>query len=162
MGEQHMPDRPALLFVCTGNICRSPMAEGAFRAAASRIGLEADADSAGLGGWHVGDPPDSRARAVARRGGVDIDGLRARQVGAADFGRFDLILALDRGHLRALERMRPAGARAALSLLLDHAPGREGGEVADPYYGDLADFEQVWAEVTEAARHLAAAFSRPR
>jgi protein-tyrosine phosphatase len=157
-----MSARPALLFVCTGNICRSPMAEGAFRAAAARIGLEADADSAGLGGWHVGDPPDRRARAVARRGGVDIDGLRARQVTAEDFRRFDRIIALDGGHLRGLERMRPSGAGAALSLLLDHVPGREGGEVADPYYGDIADFEQVWAEVTEATERLAADLAATR
>ncbi len=154
-----MTETPAILFVCTGNICRSPMAEGAFREAASRLGVEAAADSAGLGAWHVGEPPDRRARAVARAGGVDIDGLRGRQVEAADFHRFDMIVALDHGHLCGLERLRPAGARASLSLLLDHVPGREGREVADPYYGEIADFEAVWADVRAAAEGLVAALA---
>jgi protein-tyrosine phosphatase len=151
-----MEDTPSVLFICTGNICRSPMAEGAFRAAAARAGLDATADSAGLGGWHVGDPPDRRARSVARAGGVDIDNLRARQLATSDFDRFDMILACDAGHLDFLTRRRPEGARAAVSLLLDHAPGRAGEEVADPYYGDIADFERAWADVTEATDALVA------
>src|SRR3954470_3499858 len=116
----------SILFVCLGNICRSPLAEGAFRAEADRLGLDAEVDSAGTGGWHRGEPPDRRAIAVARRGGVDISVQRARQVTRADFDRFDHIVALDAENLADLERLRPAGSRASLSLLLDHVPGREG------------------------------------
>lgn len=149
-----MNERKAVLFVCLGNICRSPLAEAALRHEAARAGLELEVDSAGTAGWHVGRPPDPRARAVARRHGVDIDGLRARQVGAADFRRFDHVVALDRDNLAALAALRPADARARLSLLLDHVPGREGEAVADPYYGSDDGFEVTWREVTEGARGL--------
>jgi protein-tyrosine phosphatase len=145
----------SILFVCLGNICRSPLAEGAFRAEAERRGLEIEADSAGTGGWHAGEPPDRRAIAAARRGGVDISGLRARKVVRADFDRFDHIVALDAENLADLEALRPAGSRARLSLLLDHVPGREGQAVADPYYGVDSHFDATWRDVTEAARSLA-------
>jgi protein-tyrosine phosphatase len=144
-----------VLFVCLGNICRSPLAEAAFRAEAARIGLDAEADSAGTGDWHVGNPPDRRAQAAARRNGVDISGLRARQVDPADFDRFDHVIALDGQILRDLERLRPPGARAVLSLLLDHVPGREGQAVADPYYGDNAGFDVTWADAMAGAKGLA-------
>lgn len=144
-----------VLFVCLGNICRSPLAEAAFRAEAERIGLDAEADSAGTGDWHVGNPPDRRAQAAALRNGVDISGLRARQVCAEDFRRFDHIVALDESNLRNLKTLRPTGARAALSLLLDHVPGRGGQAVADPYYGDDAGFDVTWTDVTAGARGLA-------
>src|SRR3954468_21444683 len=108
----------SILFVCLGNICRSPLAEGAFRAEAARLGLDVEADSAGTGSWHRGEPPDSRAIAAAKRGRVDISGQRARQVAIADFDRFDRILALDAENLADLEAMRPAGSRAQVSLLL--------------------------------------------
>jgi protein-tyrosine phosphatase len=145
----------SILFVCLGNICRSPLAEAAFRAEAERLGLDARVDSAGTGDWHVGRPPDPRARAAAARGGVDISHLRARQVAPGDFTRFDHIVALDLDNYRDLERMKPAGSRASLSLLLDHVPGREGTAVADPYYGDDCDFDTTWSDVTQAARALA-------
>ena len=145
----------SFLFVCLGNICRSPLAEGAFRAEAARRGLDVEVDSAGTGGWHRGEPPDRRAIAAARRGGVDISGQRARKVTPADFDRFDLILALDAENLADLEQIRPAGSRARLSLLLDHVPGREGEAVGDPYYGDESHFDATWRDVTEAARALA-------
>ena len=145
----------SILFVCLGNICRSPLAEGAFRAEAARLGLEVEADSAGTGGWHAGEPPDPRAIAAAHRGGVDISGLRARKVSRADFDRFDLIVALDEENLADLEAMLPAGSRARLSLLLDHVPGREGQAVDDPYYGGERHFDATWRDVTEAARALA-------
>ena len=90
-----MTDTPALLFVCLGNICRSPLAEAAFRKAAAEAGLAAEADSAGTGDWHVGEPPDRRAQATARRHGIDISGYRGRQVSARDFHRFTHILALE-------------------------------------------------------------------
>ncbi len=149
-----------VLFVCLGNICRSPLAEAAFRAEAERIGLDAEADSAGTGDWHAGQPPDRRAIAAARRNDVDISHLRARQVTRGDFERFDHIVALDDENLDDLRRMQPAGSRARLSLLLDHAPGREGQAVADPYYGDDSHFDLTWSEVTEAARSLAEALKR--
>jgi protein-tyrosine phosphatase len=150
----------AVLFVCMGNICRSPLAEAAFRAEAGRRGLDVTIDSAGTGGWHAGEPPDHRARAVAARNGVDISGLRARQVIREDFDRFDHIVALDGDNLAHLERMRPAGARASLSLLLDHVEGRQGEPVVDPYYGGDAHFDVTWADVTEAARALAGRLER--
>jgi len=145
----------AVLFVCLGNICRSPLAEAAFRAEAARIGLDVEVDSAGIGDWHTGEPPDPRARAVARRHGIDIRGYRARQVTPRDFRRFTHIVALDRENLAALRAMRPADATARLSLLLDHLEGRKGEAVADPYYGGDADFELTWADVTEGASALA-------
>ena len=146
----------SVLFVCLGNICRSPLAEAAFAREAERIGLDAEADSAGTGGWHVGRPPDARAIAVAARNGVDISHLRARQVRPADFVRFDHVVALDGANLRDLERLRAADTRAELSLLLDHVPGREGEAVADPYYGEADHFDVTWRDVTEGARALAA------
>lgn len=145
----------AILFVCLGNICRSPLAEAAFRGEAERRGLDIAIDSAGTGRWHVGEPPDPRAQAVAARHGVDISDLRARRVALDDFERFDHIVALDRDNLKALEAMRPDGARARLSLLLDHVRGREGEAVADPYYGGEAHFEATWRDVSLGSRALA-------
>jgi protein-tyrosine phosphatase len=144
-----------VLFVCLGNICRSPLAEAAFRAEAERVGLDAEVDSAGTGGWHRGEPPDRRAIAAARRNGVDISHLRARQVRPEDFEAFDLIVALDRDNLADLKAFQQAGSRARLSLLLDHVPGREGEAVADPYYGDDSHFDITWRDVAAAARTLA-------
>lgn len=152
--------RPAVLFVCTGNICRSPLAEGTFRAAAERLGLEVKVDSAGTGRWHVGEPPDRRAIEVARRNGIDISQQRARVLVPEDYERFTDILALDRSHLRDILARRPAGGLARISLLLDHVPGREGQSVADPYYGDIGDFETTFADVSAAAGVLAARIAR--
>lgn len=146
---------PSVLFVCLGNICRSPLAEAAMRAEAGRLRLDVHIDSAGTGGWHAGDPPDPRARAVARKHGIDIAHYQARQVTRADFRRFTHIVALDADNLRDLRRLAPSDATAQLSLLLDHAPGREGQAVADPYYGDEAGFDVTWADVTLAAAGLA-------
>ena len=145
----------SVLFVCLGNICRSPLAEAAFRAEAERIGLDVEVDSAGTGDWHVGHPPDRRAQAAAQRGGADISHLRARRVVREDFDRFDHVVALDLDNLAVLRAMKPDGARAHLSLLLDHVPGREGQAVADPYYGEDRHFDLTWREVTEAAAALA-------
>ncbi|MEP9361287.1 low molecular weight protein-tyrosine-phosphatase [Sphingomonas sp. KR3-1] len=147
---------PAVLFVCLGNICRSPLAEGALRAAAAREGVDVVVDSAGTGNWHAGDPPDPRARAAARRHGADISGLRARQVRPEDFRRFDYVLALDRQNLADLGAIAPADATAQVGLLMDLVPGREGSSVADPYYGEDSDFDMTWDDVSAAAEALVA------
>ena len=152
----------ALLFVCLGNICRSPLAEAAFRLEAERLGLDVEIDSAGTGDWHVGEAPDPRARSAARRAGVEIGHLRARQVSSEDFRRFDHIVAMDGHNLAHLERLRPPGAGAKLSLLLDHVPGREGQPVADPYYGGDEHFDATWADVVAGARALAAKLADAR
>ncbi|RJY10379.1 low molecular weight protein-tyrosine-phosphatase [Aurantiacibacter aquimixticola] len=148
--------KPSVLFVCLGNICRSPMAEGAMRVAAERAGLTIEIDSAGTGGWHVGNPPDPRAIATARAEGVDISDLRARQVSADDFTRFTRIFALDAQNLADLHRIAPGDATAELGLLLDIVPGREGEAVADPYYGADDGFEVTWRDVRAAADALIA------
>ena len=155
-----MPEKPAILFVCLGNICRSPLAEAAFRAEAARLGLDCMIESAGIGDWHAGHPPDRRAQAVAKAHGIDIGHYRARQATQADFRRFTHIVALDRHNLAALEALRPPDATATLTLLLDHVAGREGQPVADPYGGTAADFERTWAEVTLGARALARRVAR--
>jgi protein-tyrosine phosphatase len=140
-----MPPDLSVLFVCTGNICRSPSAEGVLRARlrAESLADRVATDSAGTHGYHVGDPPDARSVAAARRRGIDISDLRARKLAPADFARFDLILAMDRSHLAALQRLAPAGARAGLALFLDHAAGPAGRDVPDPYYGHGDHFEDV-------------------
>jgi protein-tyrosine phosphatase len=157
-----MPDTPAILFVCLGNICRSPLAEAAFRAAADEAGLMAEIDSAGTGAWHIGEPPDQRAQATARRHGVDISGYRGRQVTPRDFSRFTHIVALDHSNLRNLEALRPKDATAKISLLLDHVPERKGQEVNDPYFGDVSGFEQTWEDVIAGARGLIATLQSER
>ena len=151
---------PGVLFVCLGNICRSPLAEGALRAEAARLGLEVVVDSAGTGDWHAGEPPDERAQRTALRNGVDISGLRARQVRGEDFHRFTHLIALDHDNLANLRRLAPSDATARLSLLLDHVPGREGQAVADPWFGDEAGFDATWADVSAGARALVLGFSR--
>jgi protein-tyrosine phosphatase len=147
--------KSSVLFVCLGNICRSPLAEAAFRREAERLGLDVEIDSAGTGDWHIGYPPDPRAAAVAARNGIDISNLKARQVTAEDFHRFDHIVALDSNNLRDLERLRPEGGKARLSLLLDHVEGRRGQAVADPYYGEDSHFDLAWDDVSAGARGLA-------
>ena len=153
--------RPAILFLCLGNICRSPLAEAAARAAFAEAGLAATLDSAGTGDWHVGHPPDARAQAEARRRGIDISGLRARQLSPGDFTRFDLILAADESNLRDARAIRPAGATAELRLMLDLLPGRGGEGVTDPYYGEDDGFATTWDDVDAVAAALVAEFSPP-
>ena len=145
---------PAILFLCLGNICRSPLAEGAARAAFAEAGIAATLDSAGTGDWHVGDPPDARAQAEARRRGADISGLRARQLRRSDFHDFDLILAADEANLRDALALRPADATADLKLMLDVIAGREGEGVADPYYGADEGFAATWEDVAAVAAAL--------
>ncbi|KTE78324.1 low molecular weight protein-tyrosine-phosphatase [Sphingopyxis sp. A083] len=150
-------DAPAILFLCLGNICRSPLAEGAARAAFADAGIAVRLDSAGTGDWHVGHPPDARAQAEARRHDVDIGDLRARQLVRGDFHRFDLILAADADNLRTARALAPADATARLMLMLDLVPGRAGESVTDPYYGADDGFAETWADVSAVAAALVAA-----
>lgn len=152
--------QPSVLFVCLGNICRSPLAEAALRSQAVASGVAISIDSAGTGDWHVGRPPDPRAIAVAHAYGHDISGYRARQVTPQDFDRFGQIYALDPQNLKDLRRIAPSRHMAGVQLLMDLVPGRKGTAVLDPYYGDELDFEQAWADVSEAARHIVARFLR--
>ncbi len=145
---------PAILFLCLGNICRSPLAEGAARAAFAAAGIAATLDSAGTGDWHVGHPPDRRAAAEARRRGSDISDLRARQLTADDFYRFDLILAADATNLRDARALAPADATARVRLMLDLVAGRQGESVTDPYYGADDGFAATWADVSAVAAAL--------
>ena len=149
-----------VLFVCLGNICRSPLAEAAFRREAEAAGLAVEIDSAGTGHWHVGKPPDRRAQAVALDGGVDISGLRARQLVQSDYRDFTHIFAMDHENLAEIEAAAPDGASAKIALLLSQIPGREGDAVVDPYYGGEEGFAQVWADVAEAARIIARDLAR--
>lgn len=149
-----------MLFVCLGNICRSPLAEAAFRAEAVKAGLAVTIDSAGTGNWHVGNPPDPRAQAVALENGIDISKYRARQVTEGDFIHFGQIFALDSQNLQDLKRMAPRRPLAKVGLLMDLVPGRAGTAVIDPYYGDQQDFQEAWDDVSEAARRLVARMLR--
>ncbi len=134
-----------VLFVCLGNICRSPSAEGIFRACVEREGLsdQIAIDSAGTGNWHVGNPPDSRAQAAAKRRGIDISGLRGRVAQATDFHHFDYVLAMDHENLSDLARICPPGKEDRLALFLDFAPALGHRHVPDPYYGGHQGFEHM-------------------
>jgi protein-tyrosine phosphatase len=147
-----------LLVICLGNICRSPMAEGALRArlASSPLADRVQVDSAGTGGWHAGEPPDRRAIACARGHGVDIGGQRARQLAAVDFERFDWILCADRANLRDVLRLAPAARRDRVALLLEWAGISKDSDVPDPYTGGPEDFQQVWRLVDSAAQAVVA------
>lgn len=141
-----------VLFVCLGNICRSPTAEGVF--ARLVVGRDFEVDSAGTGAWHVGEPPDARAQRAALAQGVDLSGQRARQVVAGDFERFDHIIAMDTANLGALRRMRPVGSKARVARLLEFDPKARSLNVPDPYYED--GFDRVFQMVERACRGLAA------
>jgi protein-tyrosine phosphatase len=136
----------SFLFVCTGNICRSPTAEALFRHKIGEfiVDYEGVADSAGLQGYHIGDPPDGRSIRTAARKGIDMADLRARKVQIDDFRQFDHIIAMDRGHFKGLKSMAPADGTAQVTLLLDHHPDYQGRDVPDPYYGTAQDFEETY------------------
>lgn len=151
---------PSVLFVCLGNICRSPLAEAAFRDASLRAGLAVKIDSAGTGDWHVGHPPDRRARAEAARHGIDISAYVARQVNASDFARFTHICALDASNLADLQAMAPSDAPARLALMLDYVPGYAGMSVPDPYHGGPQDFAECWRLVSLGAEALVRTLER--
>ena len=150
-----------VLFVCLGNICRSPTAEAVVREFARRhaAALALEVDSAGTHGYHVGDPPDERAIEAARRRGIDMSGLRARVVDAEDFERFDLVLAMDEAVYGRLARIAPREMASRLRLFLDYAPQLGRRDVPDPYYGGATGFEEVLDLIEEGARGLLAELS---
>lgn len=145
----------SVLFVCLGNICRSPLAEGVFLHLVRDEGLSErfEVDSAGTGSWHIGERPDPRSVAVAASHGVVLPGC-ARQVRPDDFDRFDVIVAMDRENLRNLERMSPNGTRARLHLLREFDPEGGGDEVPDPYFGGDHGFENVYRMVHRSCARL--------
>ncbi len=152
--------KSSVLFVCLGNICRSPMAEGAFRAMAQERGLSILVDSAGTASYHVGDQPDPRAIEVARANGIDIADQSARQIERDDFYRFRHIIALDRANLETLRSRAPRDGTASLAMLLDAVEGRRGEPVADPYYGDAVAFEAAWRVINIGVKAWAERLAR--
>lgn len=151
---------PAILFVCMGNICRSPMAEGVFRHLALEAGIkEANdggitCDSAGTAGYHVGDPPDPRSVRTAAQYGIDLSAQRARKLQQQDFEVFDHVLAMDEDNLSGMMRLCPSDLRPRLGLFMDYAPGLGLSEVPDPYYGGQDGFEYCYELVREAGEGL--------
>lgn len=145
-----------ILFVCMGNICRSPSAEGVFRHVLARRAphLQIDVDSAGTHDYHVGEAPDARALSAARRRGIDISSLRARRVAKEDFERFDLILAMDEENLLELQRRTQAVYHERIRLMMEYAPNTGRRAVPDPYYGGEQGFEDVLDLLEEAADGL--------
>lgn len=146
----------AICFVCLGNICRSPTAEGVMRHQVAAAGLDGaiEIDSAGTGDWHVGEAPDARAQQAARARGYDLSALRARQIGDADFERFDLVLAMDGANLAALRKRCPPQYRGKVRLLMEFAGDGSAGDIADPYFGGARGFEQELDQCEAACRGL--------
>jgi protein-tyrosine phosphatase len=147
-----------ILFVCLGNICRSPMAEGVFRRVAEEQGVLHlfEIDSAGLGHWHVGQAPDPRAQDAAHNRGIDISGQSARQVEHSDFANFDLILAMDGQNYQELVQLAPRDARHKVRLFLDFAPEEAATDVPDPFFGAAAGFDHALDLIDRASRGLLA------
>lgn len=150
-----------ILFVCTGNICRSPTADGIARHLAAEMGLahRFEFDSAGTHSWHTGEAPDPRAQTAARKRGYDLSGLRARPVLDGDFDSFDLILAMDKGHLVWLKRECPRHLHGKLDLFLNYSERHAGEDVGDPYYGGPEGFEEVLDQCEDAVRGILARLS---
>lgn len=146
---------PRILFVCLGNICRSPMAEGIFRAMAEASGAPAmTIDSAGTSDFHEGNPPDRRAQGILRAKGIDISRLRARQVTKDDFAAFDYILAMDETNFSDLKKLAPDNYAGVLKLFLDYAPTASAREVPDPYFGKDDGFDHVYQLIAQASEGL--------
>lgn len=152
----------AVLFVCMGNICRSPTAEAVFRHAVERSGLtdQVDVDSAGTDAYHVGQAPDGRAQRAALKRGYDLSGIRARKISARDFERFDLILAVDKPVLASLSRQCPSNYADRLALLMAYAQPSSSQEIGDPYYGGPQGFEIVLDQIEAATDGLIASLKQ--
>jgi protein-tyrosine phosphatase len=148
--------RHRILFVCLGNICRSPMAEGVFRRLVANRGLSDrfEIDSAGLGDWHIGQTPDQRAQAAAARRGIDISTQNARQLRHDDFSRFDLILAMDNSNHADLRRLSPKHVHGKIRHFLDFATHTGTRDVPDPFFGEAEGFDQALDLIEEAAEGL--------
>ena len=146
----------AVLFCCTGNICRSPSAEGVFAKRVADAGLagRVRVDSAGTHGYHVGEPPDERSQRAARARGYELGALRARRVGRDDFERFDLILAMDRDNFAFLAKLSPPSSAHKLKLMMEYARNFDVSEVPDPYYGGADGFELVLRMLEDASEGL--------
>ncbi len=144
-----------VLFVCMGNICRSPTAEGVFRGMVEKAGHgdAITADSSGMADWHRGNPPDSRSQTAARRRGIEIGDLRARQTQLSDFHRFDYVIGMDNDNMSDLRRLCPAGCEDRVHMMLDFAEDLSVTEVPDPYYG-ATGFEDVLDLIENASRGL--------
>lgn len=155
--------RVGVLFVCTGNICRSPTAEGVFRKLAADAGLSQAiiADSAGTHAYHTGEAPDPRAQRAAARRGYDLSSLRARRVERADFERFDMIVAMDLEHFEILSGLAGAAGAPRLKMMMSFARRFKEKDVPDPYYGGPQDFERVLDMLEDAARGLLESIGRP-
>jgi len=151
-----LDDKFGVLFVCTGNICRSPTAEAIFRKLAADAGMAGavTADSAGTHAYHVGEQPDPRAQAAAAKRGYDLSALRARRIESTDFQRFDLILAMDQEHYAILSNMARPSADHKLKLMMSYARCFKEREVPDPYYGGPQEFERVLDMLEDAAKGL--------
>ncbi|MGB0506150.1 MAG: low molecular weight protein-tyrosine-phosphatase [Pikeienuella sp.] len=149
-----------ILFVCLGNICRSPTAEGVFRARAANAGLRVEVDSAGTGSWHVGEAPDRRAQIEAAKRGYDLSNQHARQVIQSDFLSYDYIVAMDHGNLRSLASIEPKESTAKTVLFLSYSPECGCDEVPDPYYE--GGFDYALDLIEGAADGLIAALMRGR
>ena len=162
--HQFFGARVRVLFVCMGNICRSPTAQGVFTKLVVEEGLShlIEIDSAGTHAFHVGEPPDPRARETAHRRGIDLSGQRARRAMAEDFEQFDYVLAMDADNYQALSALCPPGFEERLRLFMDFAPHLETRDVPDPYYGGANGFEAVFDMVDEAAHGLLESIRRER
>lgn len=145
-----------VLFVCLGNICRSPTAHGVFEKKVAEAGLEhlIEIDSAGTGGWHIGKKPDARAISAARQRGYDLTHLRARQANQRDFSQFDIILAMDESNLSDLQLLKPHNFAGTLDLFLSYGSQKEYHEVPDPYYGGSKGFDLVLDLIEDACDGL--------
>lgn len=148
---------PKVLFVCLGNICRSPTAEAVFRARAERTGLDVIIDSAGTSGWHIGEPPDPRSVEAGAARGYSFKGQASRKVIRADFGQYDYVLAMDQKNVEALKEICPESYLSRIALFLDYVPNASTREVPDPYYGGGDGFARVLDLIEQASDGLIAA-----